>query len=289
MTIKHADAIVVGGGWASSILAKELREAGLSVVMLERGPERKTAVEGAYPGSIDELRGAIRHRLFQNPAKSTVTIRNTIDQTALPYRQLAAFLPGEGVGGAGLHWSGVHFRVAPDDLNLRTKITQRYGEKFIPQDMNLQDYGVTYEELEPFFDKAEKVFGTSGEPYKINGEIVGKGNIFSPSRSDRFPLPAMQDVYTAHLFRKASEAAGYNPYSLPAANASAQYTNPYGAQMGPCNFCGYCSGYDCYMYSKASPNVNILPALRQDSGFTLVTEAHVLRVNLDSDKKKPPA
>ncbi|AOX20587.1 GMC family oxidoreductase [Kozakia baliensis] len=286
MTIKHTDAIVVGGGWASSILAKELREAGLSVVMLERGPERKTAVEGAYPGSIDELRGAIRHRLFQNPAKSTVTIRNTIDQTALPYRQLAAFLPGEGVGGAGLHWSGVHFRVAPDDLNLRTKITQRYGEKFIPQDMNLQDYGVTYEELEPFFDKAEKVFGTSGEPYKINGEIVGKGNIFSPSRSDRFPLPAMQDVYTAHLFRKASEAAGYNPYSLPAANASAQYTNPYGAQMGPCNFCGYCSGYDCYMYSKASPNVNILPALRQDPGFTLVTEAYVLRVNLDSDKKK---
>ncbi|AQS87898.1 gluconate 2-dehydrogenase [Neoasaia chiangmaiensis NBRC 101099] len=286
MSAKKADAIVIGAGWAGSILAKELTEAGLSVTMLERGPDRSTADEGDYPNSIDELRGAIRHRLFQNVAKSTVTIRNTVDQTALPYRQLAAFLPGEGVGGAGLHWSGVHFRVAPDDLALRSNVVARYGEKFIPEGMNLQDYGVTYEELEPFFDKAEKVFGTSGEPYKINGQVAGNGNVFAPSRSDKFPLPPMKDVYSASLFRKAATAAGYHPYSLPAANASAQYTNPYGVQMGPCNFCGFCSGYDCYMYSKASPNVNILPALRRDPNFTLITKAHVLRVNLDSDRKK---
>lgn len=286
MTSKRTDVVIIGAGWAGAILAKEMREAGRSVVMLERGPERSTATEGTYPGSIDELRGAIRHRLFQNPAKTTVTIRNTVNQTALPYRQLAAFLPGEGVGGAGLHWSGVHFRAAPDDLRLRSHVIDRYGAKFIPEGMNLQDYGVTYEELEPFFDKAEKVFGTSGEAYKINGQIVGNGNVFSPSRSDKFPLPAMQDVYTASLFRKAASDAGYHPYALPAANASMQYTNTYGLQMGPCNFCGYCSGYDCYMYSKASPNINILPALRDDNDFTLITDAHVLKVNLDSDRRK---
>ncbi|BCI68575.1 GMC family oxidoreductase [Acetobacter aceti] len=286
MTTKNADAIVVGAGWAGSILAKELTEAGLKVVMLERGPDRATAVEGAYPDSIDELRGAIRHRLFQDLSRTTVTIRNKIGQTALPYRQLSAFLPGEGVGGAGLHWSGVHFRAAPDDLALRSNVIARYGQKFIPEGMNLQDYGVTYDELEPFFDKAEKVFGTSGEAYKVNGKVVGNGNVFAPSRSDDFPLPPLKDVYTANLFRKAASDAGYHPYSLPAANASRQYTNPYGAQMGPCNFCGYCSGYDCYMYSKASPNVNILPVLRKDPNFTLITQAHVMRVNLDSTKTR---
>ncbi|GBQ23173.1 gluconate 2-dehydrogenase [Acetobacter estunensis NRIC 0472] len=285
MDILRADAVVVGSGWAGSILSKELREAGLSVIMLERGPDRSTAVEGAYPDSIDELRGAIRHRLYQDLSQTTVTIRNRMDQRALPYRSLGAFLPGEGVGGAGLHWSGVHFRVAPDDLALRSNVIARYGRKFVPEGMHLQDYGVTYEELEPFFDKAEKVFGTSGEPYRINGKIVGKGNVFSPSRSDAFPLPALKDVYTAYLFRGAAERVGYHPYSLPAANASGPYTNPYGAQMGPCNFCGYCSGYDCYMYSKASPNVNIQPALRQDAGFRLISRAHVLRVDLDSAKK----
>ncbi|GAN89443.1 gluconate 2-dehydrogenase alpha chain/solbitol dehydrogenase large subunit [Gluconobacter frateurii M-2] len=286
MTKKHADAIVVGAGWAGSILAKELTEAGLSVIMLERGSERTTAVEGAYPDSIDELRGAIRKRLFQNLSQTTVTVRNTIEQTALPYRQLAAFLPGEGVGGAGLHWSGVHFRVSPEDLRLRSSVVERYGEKFIPEGMNLQDYGVTYAELEPFFDKAEKVFGTSGEAYRVNGKIVGNGNIFDGNRSDNFPLPVMKDTFTASTFRAAATEAGYHPYSLPAANASRQYTNPYGCQMGPCNFCGYCSGYDCYLYSKASPNVNILPALRQDPGFTLISDAHVLRVDLDDTRFK---
>lgn len=72
-----------------------------------------------------------------------------------------------------------------------------------------------------------------------------------------------ENTRSAQLFEKAALEVGYHPYNLPSANTSDSYTNPYGAQMGPCNFCGFCSGYACYMYSKASPNVNILPALRQ--------------------------
>lgn len=41
--------------------------------------------------------------------------------------------------------------------------------------MIIQDFGVTYDELEPFFDKAEKVFGTSGTAWSIKGKVVGKG------------------------------------------------------------------------------------------------------------------
>ncbi|GBR01824.1 GMC family oxidoreductase [Acetobacter oeni] len=286
ITRKSVNVVIVGGGWAGSIMAKELTEAGQHVVMLERGAERSTAVDGAYPTSLDELEGNFRFKIFQKLQKTTVTIRNNITQTALPYRQLAAFLPGEGVGGAGLHWSGVHLRIAPDDLAMRSTVIAKYGKSFIPDGMNLQDYGVTYAELEPFFDKAEKVFGTSGEAYTVNGKIVGKGNAFAPDRSDDFPLPPLKDVTGAHLFRKAAEAVGYHPYSIPAANASRQYTNTYGAQMGPCNFCGYCSGYACYMYSKASPNVNILPALRNNPLFEIRPNATVLHVNLDSTKSR---
>ncbi|MFO7073703.1 GMC family oxidoreductase, partial [Pseudomonas aeruginosa] len=64
------------------------------------------------------------------------------------------------------------------------------------------------------------------------------------------------------------------------------WTNPYGVQMGPCNFCGFCSGYACYMYSKASPNLNILPALRQTPLFELRANCNVLKVNLDSDGRQ---
>ncbi|MCO2720906.1 GMC family oxidoreductase, partial [Pseudomonas aeruginosa] len=93
-------------------------------------------------------------------------------------------------------------------------------------------------------------------------------------------------VYSAQLFRKAAEELGLHPYDLPAANASGPWTNPYGVQMGPCNFCGFCSGYACYMYSKASPNLNILPALRQTPLFELRANCNVLKVNLDSDGRQ---
>ena len=286
--LKKTDVAIVGFGWVGAIMAKELTEAGLNVVALERGPMRDTWPDGAYPQVIDELTYNIRRKLFQDLSKSTVTIRHNTSQQAVPYRQLAAFLPGTGVGGAGLHWSGVHFRVDPIELRMRSHYEERYGKNFIPQDMIIQDFGVTYDELEPFFDKAEKVFGTSGTAWSIKGKVVGKGrggNAFAPDRSDDFPLPAQKNTWSAQLFEKAALEVGYHPYNLPSANTSDSYTNPYGAQMGPCNFCGFCSGYACYMYSKASPNVNILPALRQEKRFELRTNANVLKVNLTDDIK----
>ncbi|MEZ0957170.1 GMC oxidoreductase [Klebsiella pneumoniae] len=173
--LKKTDVAIVGFGWVGAIMAKELTEAGLNVVALERGPMRDTWPDGAYPQVIDELTYNIRRKLFQDLSKSTVTIRHNTSQQAVPYRQLAAFLPGTGVGGAGLHWSGVHFRVDPIELRMRSHYEERYGKNFIPQDMIIQDFGVTYDELEPFFDKAEKVFGTSGTAWSIKGKVVGKG------------------------------------------------------------------------------------------------------------------
>jgi gluconate 2-dehydrogenase alpha chain len=269
-------------------MAKELTEAGLNVVALERGPMRDTATDGAYPKALDELTYNIRHKLFQDISRETVTIRHGVNDTALPYRQLGAFLPGTGVGGAGLHWSGVHFRVDPVELRLRRHYEERYGRKFLPEGITIQDFGVSYQELEPHFDFAEKVFGTSGTAWTVAGETVGEGkggNPFAADRSHDFPLPAQKRTVSSQRFGDAAARLGYHPYDLPSANASAPYTNPYGCQMGACNFCGYCSGYACYNYSKASPNVNVLPALRQAPNFELRTQAHVLRVNLAADRR----
>ncbi len=213
--LKKVDAVIVGFGWAGAIMAKELTEAGLNVLALERGPHRDTYPDGSYPQSIDELTYNVRKKLFQDLSKSTVTIRHDASQTAVPYRQLAAFLPGTGTGGAGLHWSGVHFRVDPVELKLRSHYEARYGKNFIPEGMTIQDFGVDYQELEPFFDKAEKVFGTSGSAWSIQGKVVGKdkgGNPFAPDRSDNFPLPAQKRTWSAQLFAQAAESVGYHPY-----------------------------------------------------------------------------
>jgi gluconate 2-dehydrogenase alpha chain len=280
------DAVIVGMGWTGAIMAKELTDAGLHVVVLERGPDRDTQPDFSYPRVVDELEGSVHRKYLQSLSKETVTIRHGVNGTAVPYRQMGSFKPGTGVGGAGSHWSGCHFRALPEDFRLRSNMEQRYGKKFIPVGMTIQDYPITYADLEPHFDHFEYVCGTSGKAGVLNGKQVEGGNPFEGSRSREFPLAPNPNYLGGELFYKAARDQGYHPYPIPASNASAPYTNPYGCQMGPCNFCGFCSDYGCLNYSKASPNVCIMPVLRQRKNFELRTLAQVLKVNLDSDKKR---
>ena len=275
------DAVLVGFGWTGAIMAKELTDAGLEVLALERGEDRDTNPDFSYPRVIDEYTYAVRHRLFQNLSRETLTIRHGVNDRALPYRQLGSFLLGDGVGGAGVHWNGVHWRVLPEELRLRSHVEERYGADFIPADMTIQDFGVSYEELEPFFDHFERVCGVSGQAGNLNGKIVAGGNPLEAPRSGDFPLPPLPQLYDGALFAKAAESLGYHPFPMPASNASRPYTNPYGCQIGQCSLCGFCERFGCYNFSKASPQVTILPVLRQRRNFTLRTQCHVIRVNLD--------
>lgn len=283
---EKVDAVIVGMGWTGAILAKELTDAGLHVVVLERGADRDTQPDFAYPKVVDELEGSVHRRYLQSLAQETVTVRHNLTSTAVPYRQMGSFKPGTGVGGAGSHWSGCHFRALPEDFKLRSNVEQRYGASFIPSDMSIQDFPVSYEDLEPHFDHFEHVCGTSGKAGIINGIKQAGGNPFEGSRSREFPLGPNPNYLGAEMFYKGAREMGWDPYPIPASNASAPYVNPYGCQMGPCNACGFCSDYGCLNYSKASPNISILPVLRQRKNFELRTHAQVLKVNLDSDGKK---
>ncbi len=279
------DAVLVGFGWTGAIMGMELTAAGLNVLALERGENRDTVPDFAYPRITDELSYGIRGKLFQNLSKETVTIRHTPADVAVPYRQHGSFLLGDGVGGAGVHWNGHHWRALPADLQLRSTYEARYGKKFIPEGMYLQDFGVTYDELEPHFDMFEKICGTSGKAGNLKGRIQPGGNPFEGWRANEYPLPPLASPNSAVLFEKAARELGYHPFPQAAANASRAYTNPHGAQLGPCNFCGFCERYGCYMYAKASPQTTLLPTLMKRPNFELRTRSHVQRVNLSADGK----
>jgi gluconate 2-dehydrogenase alpha chain len=190
--LKEVDAVIVGLGWTGGILAKELTEAGLKVVALERGAIRSPEKDFAVPIVRDELRFVVRHDLMQNTTRDTLTIRNNPSQAALPMRRLGSFLPGEVVGGSAVHWSGHTWRWTDMEFKIRSMYEERYGKNFIPADMTVQDWGITYAELEPYYDKFEYTAAVSGKAGNIGGQIQPGGNPFRrrapcPSATGRCP------------------------------------------------------------------------------------------------------
>jgi len=284
--LKPVDAVIVGYGWTGAIMAKTLTDAGLNVVALERGPAQDTSPDFEYPRIVDELRYGIRGDLWQPLAQETVTIRHGVNDEAVPYRRYGSFVLGNGVGGAGVHWNGQLWRASPTDLAIRSHYENRYGRKVIPEEMTIQDYGVTYDELEPHFDHFEKVCGVSGTAGNLRGQIRAGGNPFEGPRSDEFPTPAMPAIYGAQLFSDAARKLGYKPFPTPSANCSIAYTNPYWVRMGPCNMCGFCERFGCFLYSKASPQTTILPILAERPNLEVRTSAYVTRILVDSTGKK---
>jgi gluconate 2-dehydrogenase alpha chain len=284
--MKPADAVIVGMGWTGAIFAKELTEAGLKVVALERGRPRDAATD-FQPGRIhDELEFAVRHGLMQDLSRETVTFRNDMRETALPMRLLGSFLPGEGVGGAGVHWNGQTWRFLPSDFRLRSQVIERYGRKAVPEDMTIQDWPVSYEELEPFYDRFEQVCGVSGKAGNIKGAIQPGGNPFEGARSREFPNPPMKPSLAMLTFAEAAGKLGLHPFIQPSSNLSQPYTNPYGVAMGGCVYCGFCERFGCEAQAKASPQASVLPALMGRPNFELRTRSQVLRVLTDSSKRQ---
>ena len=57
-------------------------------------------------------------------------------------------------------------------------------------------------------------------------------------------------------------------------------------KLNACVFCGFCERYACEHYAKSVPQTIILPVLLKNPNFELRTGCQVLRINLDSTKKK---
>ncbi|MCA2013798.1 GMC family oxidoreductase [Cereibacter sphaeroides] len=277
------DVVIVGLGWTGSIMGIELAQEGLAILALERGPDRATVPDFQYPNVIDELKYGIRYGFMQKPKNSTLTVRRTLEETALPMRKLGSFLPGDGVGGAGIHWNGQTWRPMAEEFRLRSYVEENFGADLIPEDMTIQDWGVSYEELEPYFDRFEYMAGIAGQAGNINGEIQPGGNPFEAPRSRGYPMPPMPEQTDMRLFREAATAMGYHPFPRPSANATEAYVNEYGMQLGPCNYCGFCERYGCINYSKSSPQTCVLDALKRYDNFSYRVNSEVLRVDLAAD------
>lgn len=264
--------VIVGMGWLGGIIAAELTKQGVKVVGLERGKPRSTK---DYYMVHDELRYSQRYELMQDLAKETITFRNTEKVAAVPMREHGSFLMSEGLGGAGVHWNGQTLRFLPYDFEIYSKTVEKYGKNKIPQGMLLQDWGITYDQLEPYFDKFEKMAGISGDPEQ--NPLVGK-------RSSPFPTKPMIRTPVLKLFEDAAKKLGYHPYMMPSGNLSEQYTNPDGITRAACQYCGFCDRYGCEYGAKADPVVTVLPVAQNSGNFELRSYSNVTQILNDGKK-----
>ena len=201
-------------------------------------------------------------------------------------RRMGSFLPGNSVGGAANHWGGLHWRYLPSDHLCRSHIVGRYGAKVIPADMTIQDWAMTYEELEPYYDRFDKLCGVSGKAGNLRGQKIPGGNIFEGPRSNEYPNPPLKMTESALMFEKAAKELGYHPFPQPISNASRSYTNSEGLTLGGCQYCGHCDKAGCEANAKAGPHVCILPLLRADPKFSLRPRSWVSRLIYDKAARK---
>lgn len=278
--------MIVGLGWAGSLMAEELTRAGMNVVAIERGRWLDTSTDTPPAIDPDELRWSVRRELLLPPERYTITFRNKAEQTAVPLRSHGVVQLGNSTGGAGFHWAGMAWRFSEWDFRVRSATIERYGRAKLDEDeLTVQDWGISYADLEGDYDRFEKIAGISGYAGNLNGTIRPGGNPFEAPRQNDFPTPPLKDSRLMELFRKGTTDLGLHPFTIPVANVGAAYTNPLGVIMAPCTYCGFCLFHGCGNFSKSSPQACVIPALMRRPNFTLVTKGYVHRIETTASGK----
>jgi glucose dehydrogenase len=241
-----AEVSIIGAGAAGGIMALELARHGIGVVVLESGPRHDFAQRGAYTRRY--LRG-------ENPwrTRPPELDRYTIGGTA-PY--LLDGKRARGVGGSTLHWEGYTFRYHADDLRLRSL----HGIA--------DDWPISYEELEPYYARAEQELGVAG---------IADDPSASP-RSMPFPLPAFPFSYSDGLFAPACRSLGIALHCLPQARNSVAYGG-----RAQCRACGTC--HVCPTGAKASTDLTHVTQAEATGKVRVLTEATVLKLEVDDARK----
>jgi gluconate 2-dehydrogenase alpha chain len=266
-----ADVCIVGVGGMGGIMAKELASAGLKVVGFERGPAPKK--EDYAPR--DSIRFLIRpEQLEWVRHEPTTTRKKTGQKTNLQYRTS----PLNVLGGALLHWTGQSSRYMPGDFKLHSNEIASGNAERANADLtgyDIIDWPLSYDDLEPYYEKFEWEFGISGQ--------AGL-NPFAGPRKRGFPLPPLRHSGKMQLFAEACKKLGYHPYDTAAGIASEPYkpAAPFDSRIDErpaCVYCAHCNFYGCHVHAKSASLYITIPVALQTGNFELKTNAKVCRIN----------
>ena len=186
------------------------------------------------------------------------------------------------MGGASVHYAAQSWRFHPYDFKLRSHTIERYGEAAIPQGSAIADWPISYEELEPYYDKVEVAIGVAGKAGvlrdKTNGQpsIEEGGNPFEAPRSREYPLPPPRMHRLGMLFHDATEKLGLHPFMGPL-NIN---TEPYDGRPA-CTCCGFCMFFGCWNDAKGSTLVTTVPRALASGNVDSSTFSKAVKVEVD--------
>jgi gluconate 2-dehydrogenase alpha chain len=259
-----ADVVLVGVGGVGGVIAPVLAGAGLRVVGLEAGPYWLTA-----DFSPDELGQAYycraemgRKFLDEIPRWRTADGEPTGELTFSLGRMM------NGVGGSVIHYGAWLRRFHPHHFQFRSHAVERWGEGVIPEGCTLTDWPVSYDELEPWFCRAEAMAGVTSD---------GGGNPFIP-RSRPLPLPPLRPFRLGEAFREATTAMGLHPHPVPVGMTSE--ANGGWPEM---SYTAWNNGFGSWTGDKWHPGLSTVPAALATGNFDLRTHCRVVRVVTDGD------
>jgi choline dehydrogenase-like flavoprotein len=142
------DFIVVGSGAAGGVMARELSQAGFSVVLFEQGP-RFTSADFEH----DELKYSVLHGITTDPEVSPQTFRKDASVTAQRPRGTNPLMYARMVGGSSNHFTANFWRLHEIDFHERSVLGTIPGTAFA-------DWPITYQELEPYYT-ADSAWGSA--------------------------------------------------------------------------------------------------------------------------------
>lgn len=243
------DFVVIGSGAAGGVMAKELSTAGFDVVLLEQGPYLK---EKDF--THDEIKFNFQGFLVNNAKTQPQTFRETPAEVARPEFRLGY---GRQVGGGSVHYNANYWRFMPFDFRERSLWGEIPGTGFA-------DWPITYDELEPYYTKAEYEIGVSG---------LAGAHPFEAPRSKPYPLPPMPVKSSGVLFERGARKLGLHPFPAPVAIISRNFRG-----RVACQHCGYCPRFGCEFGSKSSSLATVIRMAERTRRCEIRSGCYVSRI-----------
>ncbi len=262
------DAIVVGSGITGGWAAKELTEAGLKVLMLERGrkiehqvdydTEMKSPWEMPFRGSGDAELYAREYQVQRkNRHFNEYTQGHFVNDAENPYqvgeRTEFNWWRSYNLGGRSLTWGRQSYRWSDYDFAANKR------------DGNGTDWPIRYEDIAPWYDKVEGFIGVAGA--KEGLKQLPDGNFLPP-----FPLNVVEQAVRDRILERW-------PERRLTIGRTANLTQGKEGR-GPCQSRSICArgcSYGAYFSTQSST----LPAAQATGNLTLITDAVVEKIDYD--------